>query len=225
MSRPVLTQQQLMEHQSYLSTIDVIWNPLYDFAAYPSAGTLQISFFSTPIGQGTTTAPGATGAKTEADTNMNSAGQLGKGNQFYTTGVEMLLFPSNVPGNGGIDVTAVGSFTNTMYNVGKSGYATFKVGSDRIYLQQGPLVLFPPSTRMAGWAAVASEGDTSVATSVGEINYAAWSGEVFTLVPVLLDANQVFTFDAKWPALVAAAGPAAHRLGVRLRGYQIRNAQ
>lgn len=225
MSRPILTQQQLMEHQSYLSTIDVIWNPLYDFASYPSAGSLQISFFSTPIGQGTTTAPGATGAKTEADTNMNSAGQLGKGNQFYTTGVEMLLFPSNVPGNGGIDITAVGSFTNTMYNVGKSGFVTFKVGSDRIYLQQGPLMLFPPSARLAGWAAIASEGDTSVATSVGEINYAVWSGEVFTIVPVLLDANQVFTFDAKWPALVAAAGPSAHRLGVRLRGYQIRNAQ
>jgi hypothetical protein len=223
--RQILTAEMLAAHQSALATQDVIWDPLYDFAAYASAGTLQISFFSTPIGQGTTTAPGATGAKTEADTNMDSAGQLGKGNQFYTTGIELLLFPSNVPGNGGIDVTAVGTFVNTMYNVGKSGYLTFQVGSGRTYLQQGPLMLFPPSTRLAVSAALVSEGDTSVATSVGEINYAAWSGEVFTLVPVLLDANQVFTLTAKWPALVAAAGPAAHRFGARFRGYKIRNAQ
>lgn len=223
--RKILTAEDLAAHQSSLSTLDVIWDPLYDFAAYPSAGALQISYFSTPIGQGTTTAPGATGAKTEADTNMDSAGQLGKGNQFYTTGVEMLLFPSNPVAQGGIDVTAVGAFSNTMYNVGKSGFITFKVGSGRTYLQQGPLMLFPPSVRLAGYAALVSEGDTSVATSVGEINYAAWSGEVFTIVPLLLDANQVFTYVAQWPALVAAAGPAAHRLGVRLRGYKIRNAQ
>lgn len=223
--RQILTQEDLNRHQSYLGTMDVIWDPLYDFASYPSAGTLNLSFFATPIGQGTTTAPGATGGKTIADTNMDSAGQLGKGNQFYVTGVEMLLFPSNVPGQGGLEPTGVGSFVNTMYNVGKSGSVRFAVGSDRVYLQQGPLMLFPPSVRLAVSAALVSEGDTSVATSVGEINYAAWSGEVFTIVPILLDANQVFTFTASWPALVAAAGPAAHRLGTRLRGYKIRNAQ
>ena len=223
--RAILTQEQLAQHQSYLSTMDVIWDPLYDFAAYPSAGTLQISFFSTPIGQGTTTAPGATGAKTEADTNMDSAGQLGKGNNFYVTGIELPFYPSNIPGAGGLTITDVGAFVNTMYNVGKSGYVTLKVGSGRQYLQQGPLMNFPPSTRLAVATSMAAAGNTAVATNVGEVNYAVWSGEVFTIVPLLLDANQVFTFTANWPALVAAAGPAAHRLGARLRGYKIRNAQ
>lgn len=223
--RAILTREQLAAHQSYLSDMDVIWDPLYDFASYPSAGTLALQFFATPVGQGTTTAPGASGTKSLADTNMDTSGQLGKGNQFYCTGVEMLLFPSNVPGQGGLGVTAVGSFTNTMYNVGKSGVVTFKVGSGRVYLEQGPLMLFPPSIRMAGYAALAAAGDTSAATSFGEVNYAAWSGEVYTIVPLLLDSNQVFTFNVSWPALVAAAGPAAHRLGARLRGYRIRNAQ
>lgn len=223
--RAILTAEQMAQHQSALSQLDVIWDPLYDFAAYPSAGVLQISFFSTPIGQGTTTAPGATGAKTEADTNMDSAGQLGKGNRFYTTGIEMPFFPSNLPAAGGLEITAVGSFVNTMYNVGKSGYVTLKVGSGREYLKQGPLMLFPPSTRLAVSAAVAAAGNTAIATNVGEITYAVWSGEVFTIVPILLDANQVFTFNANWPAVVAAAGPGAHRLGSRLRGYKIRNAQ
>lgn len=223
--RQILTREQLAQHQSYLADWDVIWDPLYDFNVYPSAGTTQLSYFSTPQGQGTTSSPGASGTKTIADTNMDSAGQLGKGNQFYVTGIEMLFFPSNSIGNGGLAITAVGSFCNNVYNVGKSGVITLEVGSGRTYVQQGPLQLFPPSTRLALAAALASTGNTAVATSVGEINYATWSGEVYTIVPLLLDANQTFTFKATWPAAVAAASGSDHRLGARLRGYRIRNAQ
>ena len=51
-------------------TADEIFSPLYDSAVYTSGTTQQLSFFTVPIGQGTTTAPGASGPKTEADTNM-----------------------------------------------------------------------------------------------------------------------------------------------------------
>lgn len=223
--RQILTREQLAQHQSYLSDWDVIWDPLYDFVVYPSAGATQLSFFSTPQGQGTTSAPGASGSKTLADTNMDTSSQLGKGNQFYVTGLEMLFFPSNPIGDGGLGISAVGAFVNNVYNVGKSGVVTLEVGSGRTYIQQGPLQLFPPSTRLAIAAALASTGNTAVATSVGEINYATWSGEVYTIVPLLLDANQTFTFKVTWPAVVAAASGADHRMGARLRGYRIRNAQ
>lgn len=223
--RPILTAEMLAQHQSALSTLDVLWQPLFDFNSYPSAGTTQLSFFSTPQGQGTTTAPGATGTKTLADTNMDNAGQLGKGNQFYATGLEFLLFPSNIPGNGGLEITNVGDFVNTVYNIGKSGVVVLEVGSGKRYIEQSPLQLFPPSTRLAVAAALAAAGNTAVATNVGEINYATWSGEVYTIVPLLIDANQTFKLTTTWPAAVAADGPAAHRLGARLRGYKIQNAQ
>lgn len=222
--RPILTREQLLQHQSYLSDMDVIWDPLYDFNTYLAAGQLSLSFFSTPIGQGTTSAPGATGSKSIADTNMDSAGQLGKGNQFYMTGVEILFYPGIDPGRGDVASADIGEFVDDVYDVAKSGVVTFKVGSGRTYIEQGPLMLFPPSSRLAVESALSAEAATA-GDLFGEVNYATFSGEVYTIVPLLLDANQVFTFNISWPALVPLDSGAAGRIGARLRGYRIRNAQ
>jgi len=126
--RPILTREQLQQHQSYLSDMDVIWDPLYDFSAYTATtGHTQLTFFSTPVGQGTTSAPGsATGNKTLADTNMETANQLGKGNQFYMTGVEVLFFPGVDPGRADIASADVGEFVDDVYYVAKSGVLTFQ---------------------------------------------------------------------------------------------------
>src|SRR6266481_3756473 len=89
-----LNRQDLAAHRVTVpGTQDAIYAPLYDSAVYAAAGQLQLNFFSLPIGQGTTSAPGATGAKTEADTNLSNAGLLPKGNRFYCTGVELTLWP------------------------------------------------------------------------------------------------------------------------------------
>lgn len=222
--RPILTREMLLQHQSYLSEQDVIWDPLYDFAAYAAAGQTSLSFFATPEGQGTTSAPGATGAKTKADTNMDTGGQLGKGNQFYMTGIEVLFYPGVDPGRGAVAVADIGEFVDDVYDVGKSGVLTFAVGSGRPYIEQGPLMLFPPSSRMGITATVAATNATTTDT-YAEINYAVWTGEVYTIVPLLIDANQTFTCRVSWPAAVALDSSAAGRMGVRLRGYKIRNAQ
>lgn len=224
--RPILTREQLVQHQSYLSTMDVIWDPLYDFQSYvATTGHTSMSFFATPVGQGTTSAPGASGAKTEADTNMDTAGQLGKGNQFYATGVEVLFFPGVDVGRGGVAEADVGEFCDDVYDVGKSGVLTFKVGSGRVYVQQSPLNLFPPSTRLAIQSAITTKEATTLTSGFAEVNYAAFSGEVYTIVPILLDANQTFTFTINWPAAVTLKSAANARIGARLRGYRIRNAQ
>lgn len=226
MSRPILTREQLNQHQSYLSDMDVIWDPLYDFNNYvATTGHLTLSFFSTPIGQGTTSAPGATGSKTNADTNMDSAGQLGKGNQFYVTGVEILFYPGIDPGRAAVAAADVGEFVDDVYNIGKSGVLTFKVGSGRTYIEQGPLMLFPPSTRLAVQTAITTAEANTATSAFAEVNYATFSGEVYTIVPLLLDANQVFTFVLSWPAAVLLTSDANARIGARLRGYRIRNAQ
>lgn len=224
--RPILTREQLNQHQSMLSEMDVIWAPLYDFNSYTATtGHTSLSFFAVPQGQGTTSAPGASGTKTNADTNMDTAGQLGKGNMQYCTGIEMVFFPGIDPGRAAVAAADVGEFVDDVYDLGKSGVVTFKVGSGRVYVEDGPLMIFPPSARLAVASAITTAEANTATSAFAEVNYAVWSGEVYTIVPLLLDSNQTFTYNVTWPAAVALDSGANARLGARIRGYRIRNAQ
>lgn len=220
LGRPILTAQDLDNHRAALgNTQDVVYWPLFDSAAYAAAGQTQISLFVAPIGQGTTSAPGATGVKTLADTNMYSAGQLTKGNEFFMTGQEFLFFPGDAPEQA-IAVGVDNFFVNDTYNVGKSGVVTLQVGSNRQYIQDGPLQNFPPSTRLFVDAAVAGTSLTTVGSSIA---YAAWVGEPYDITPIYIEATQGFQEYVQWPAAVTVSVTA--RLFSRLRGYLIRNAQ
>lgn len=73
---------------------DTIAEPRYDTVALPAAGSVQLTFFALPLGQGVT-AFGA-GTKTYADTNMELAGQLPNPYTFTIMGFR-LAFPWNVP--------------------------------------------------------------------------------------------------------------------------------
>lgn len=221
MGRPVLTQSQLQSHAVNLTTQDVIWSPLYDSAAYiATTGQTQLSFFSTPQGQGTTTAPSATGAKTLSDTNLTAAGQLTKGNAFYAIGQEILFYPGENPET--LTTVVANNFTNDTYIFSKSGILTLTVGSNRTYIQDGPMAMFPPATRLAVAAAI---GGVAVTNSLVEVNYGVMSGEVYSLVPLYLDANLGFQETITWPAAVALASANNARVFARMRGYLIRNAQ
>lgn len=222
LGRPILTADDLNAHRAALgNTQDVVYWPLFDSSTYLPAGSTQISFFTSPIGQGVSSAPGAgaTAVKSLADTNMYSAGQLTKGNEFFMTGQEFLFFPGDAPEQ----VPALGVnnfFVNDTYNVGKSGVVTLQVGSNRQYIQDGPLQNFPPSTRMFVAAALAG---TSLTTVGSNIAYAAWVGEPYDITPIYIEATQGFQEYVTWPAAVTVSVTA--RLFSRLRGYLIRNAQ
>lgn len=219
--RPILTTQQLQNHLTQVGAIsDVIWAPLYDSNSYPSAGTLQLNFFSLPIGQGTTSAPGASGTKTLADTNMTAAGQLTMGNDFYMTGQEVLFFPGENPAAAG---TTEGFFINDTWVFSKSGVLTLSIGSNRNYIQDGPLGQFPPITRLAVATAVAGTG--SATTTINEITYAVMAGQPYSITPVYITATLGFQETMTWPAVVATVSPNAARVFSRLDGYLIRNAQ
>jgi hypothetical protein len=235
MGRPVLTTQYIQSHTvGVQGTQDVIWGPLYDALNYPSAGALQLTFFSQPQGQGTSSAPGAGAvAKTIFDTNMITNNQLSLGNEFYAIGSESLFFPGVnnststtaafglEPGGFVAAATLTGAFFNDVYNVGNGGIKVLTVGTDRKYIQDGPLNLFPPATRLAGVAALAF-GDTS--TSVAQIQYAVWSGEPYTLVPIYIQSTQQFTLQVNFAALIPTPSGQPARLIERFRGYLIRQA-
>lgn len=221
--RPVLTQAQLQAYVPQLSTQDIIWNPLYDSNTYSgSAGQLQLTYYALPQGQGTTTAPGATGAKTIADTNLQSASQLTLGNAFYMTGQEILFYPGENP-EGNQAVAAVNNFLNDTYVFSKNGTLTLTVGSNRIYLQDGPLAMFPPATRIAMAAALA--GWATTAFSGVEISYGVMAGEVYSIVPIYLQANLQFNETLTWQAAQALPSANNARVFLRMRGYLNRNAQ
>lgn len=73
---------------------DVIAQPLYDTVALPMAGATKLTFFTVPLGQGTTSF--GAGAKHLGDTNMDLAGQLPAGFAFNVQGFR-LAFPWNFP--------------------------------------------------------------------------------------------------------------------------------
>jgi hypothetical protein len=231
LGRPVLTQDYLNSHRvGVAGQKDVIWNPLYDFVAYPSAGGLLFTFYANQIGQGTSSTPGVGAvAKSIYDTNLTISNQLTKGNEFYAVGSESLLYPgvSNaalpltvLPGRSNLPTT-VGIFVNDVWSVGNGGVKVLTIGTDRKYIQDGPLFMFPPVTRLAVQAAVAQVSATGTGAGI-EISYASWSGEPYSIVPLYIEANQQFNLTVSFGALIPTPSLQIARLGDRLRGYLIR---
>lgn len=226
LGRPIVSAEELQAHRVTVGNMpDVIWAPLYDFLQYATAGQLQLSFFAVPVGQGTTTAPGATGTKTLADTNLTTAGQLTKGNEFFMVAQEILFYPGVNPGTNQSS-TVVGNFINDLYAVSKAGVLTLKIGSDRNYIQDGPLGMFPACTGLSAVSALAG-AVTGIATTINldEVTYARMAGETYTITPLYIESNQGFQETVNFPAVVALPSGAAGRIGSRLRGYLIRQAQ
>ncbi len=225
LGRPTLTASQLQAHVTAVGNIsDVIYSPTYDSNTYVgTTGHLSLNFFALPLGQGTTSAPGASGTKTLADTNLTSAGQFTKGNDYFMTGQEILFYPGELPGVVESQ-TVTGNFVNDVWTVGKSGVLTLTIGSNRTYLQDGPLAMFPPLTRFSVDAALASGGNTAT-VGLNEISYACFSGQPYTITPVYIEATQGFQEQITWPAAVALPSGNNARIISRLQGYLIRNAQ
>lgn len=237
MGLPVLNSNDLATHAVGVgpgqSGNDVIWQPFYDFVAYPSAGGTAFSFYSLPLGQGTSSAPGAGAvAKTLFDTNLGVGNQLMKGNAFFMIASESEFFPgvnnaalplSLQPGKTNVPATAtsIGQFVNDVWSVGMGGVKTLTVGTDRKYIQDGPLKNFPPVTRLALQAAL---GGSSVTTGAMEIAYAVWSGRAYSVVPIYIDTNQQFNMSVTYAAAIPTPSTTIGRLGDRMDGYLIRQA-
>jgi hypothetical protein len=234
--RPILSQQDLVNHQVGTSGTDIIWSPLFDWQAYSSSGIGSggLSFFQAQIGQGTTSAPGGgTGAKTIFDTNMTLPGQLGLGNEFYVIGSETEFMPGVTnstttpfglyPGVALTTPANTGLFVNDLWNVGNQGFKRFAVGTDRNYIQDGPLINFPPTVGLEICAALAEIGPSSTSTGTGlQIAYARFCGEPYTIAPVYIQSTQPFTMAYTFAATVALPSGVNGRIGERLRGYLIR---
>jgi hypothetical protein len=214
--------EDLERYKTTLNIQDAIWNPLYDYQLYPAAGALNFAFFQVPKGQGATSAFGGAGAKTILDTNMQAPGQMPAGNKFLAEGIEVEYWPSVLPGRAGVAAAAatMGSNWNDVYSVLRNGALTFTI-QNRDYCTDAPLMKFPTTTRLAGIAAYSE----TTATTFGQFDYAAGVGAAYSITPVLLDSNYAFTVNVTFPALIPTVSTTTGRIGVRLAGRFIRNAQ
>lgn len=202
---------------------DALYAPLYDSASYAAAGQTSLNFFSLPIGQGTTTAPGATGSKTEADTNLTNGNILPRDNSFLCTGLEIQVYPGINPGRGAIADAQVGMFWNDVWAIGKSGVVRLKIGG-REYVVDGPIMNFTSTAGLGGVAATGS-ATTPAATLASSIDYARYVGQAYTLDALWIVPNQNFALKIEWPAAVATPSTTIARVFVRLRGRFTRSAQ
>lgn len=184
---------------------ELAWS-FYDFTTYVAAGQTSLAFFQTPNGSG---------SKTLADTNMDLAGQIPKGQNFLVESICVEFFPADA-----ITQTAISAYSDDVKAVAENGILKFLVGS-KLYKQEAPLGIFPQQYRQQGYAAVEDTNTTSLIS----VEYSQNTGKEHKIIPVRLTSNQNFSVTLTWPAVIALPSSADGRIGVRLVGRLFRNAQ
>lgn len=205
---------------------------LYDTVIYATAGTTELSFFTTPYNQGKSAQPGwATKGKTLADTNMKVGGQLPEGHAYRAESMEIAFLP-------GSDATAdtfalqspvvwaaVAAATltagiddvNAFYN---AGWVEFKIG-DKMICQEAPIGRFPVKTyrEIAGMVATNS---ATTSEALFAMNVAKGRPYYFP-VPVTIAPKDTFSVALKWPAVVATPSGKNGQVKVILDGQQYKS--
>lgn len=212
---------------------EVIRARLYDYQIYPQAGVTQLTFFQTPIGQGTTSAVGATvgTAKTFFDTNQELGGQLPSGKSFLIESIEIVFFPGAtatgfIPaaeGYVGASATLAQvqdiNDVNTFY---QAGLGELNVLSKN-YVRETPAIAFPPKSNFD------LSASTSVVTGGNNVqgaNYLKAGGRPYFLEPsIALQPAVNFEFVLRYPAAVALPSGFNGRVGVIFDGYLMRASQ
>jgi len=194
--------------------VEALYQPLYDFQTRAATGVAQQRFFQEPIGQS---------SKTLEDTNMELSGQIPAGRAFLVTDIQVAFFPGANPigtgtGTGPLDQ----SNWNDAWLLLKAGYLEFFIGS-KAYLQDGPLMKFPPHFRMAGGAdnyfRMGTDADQQFA-----YDYATHAGPIYKITPVQLMANQNFNVSLNYPSATVDITNAG-KIGIILGGFSYRLSQ
>ncbi len=186
--------------------VDVIVEPRYDTNTIPTAGTLTLTYFQLPIGQGQSVFGAAGVTKSLSDTNMDLAGQLSAGYNF-----DLLGFRAQ---------PSLGMTAADGQNWSFGGTFTFTIAS-KPYLRV-PLDTIPAGMGSAGFAAVAVGG--APLEQHGVSHGAAHLSNAFTIgkKPLRLSQSQNFIVVLNWPVLspVTTVKPYATSVaGLSLRIY------
>ena len=214
---------------------EIIRQRLYDYQLYATAGTTSQLFFQSAIGQGVTSAIGATVGtpKTLWDTNMELGGQLPSGKSFLVESIEVLFTPGTVAtantytqagfiAFAAVAAATVANWVNDVNAFYQSGMLELNVLSKN-YLRETPLIAFPPKAHLDLSSSVATNSATTAQVAQA---FARAGGRPYYLEPrVTLQPAVNFDVTLRWPAAVATPSGFNGRVGVILDGYQLRASQ
>ena len=214
---------------------EIIRQRLYDYQLYATAGYTQLAFFQAPIGQGITSAIGATVGSTKSvwDTNMELGGQLPSGKAYLIESIEVLFTPGTVNtantytqagfnGFAAVAAVTVANWVNDVNTFYQSGLLELNVLSKN-YLRETPLLAFPPKAHFDLSAAVATNSATTAEVTQ---SFAKAAGRPYYVEPrVTLQPAVNFDVTLRWPAVVATPSGFNARVGVILDGYMMRASQ
>ena len=214
---------------------EIIRQRLYDYQLYATAGYTQLAFFQAPIGQGITSAIGATVGSTKSvwDTNMELGGQLPSGKAYLIESIEVLFTPGTVNtantytqagfnGFAAVAAVTVANWVNDVNTFYQSGLLELNVLSKN-YLRETPLLAFPPKAHFDLAAAVATNSATTAEVTQ---SFAKAAGRPYYVEPrVTLQPAVNFDVTLRWPAVVATPSGFNARVGVILDGYMMRASQ
>jgi hypothetical protein len=193
-------------------SLEVIWQPQYDYQTYAQAGQTQLLFFQIPQGQS---------SKTAADTSMVLAGQFPAPTGQFVTAVQSPFFPLNTVSQAASAASRVQTNISDVVAVANSGYLQMVIGS-KPYLTDAPIGKFPPNFGIDLFSAMASDG-SGTATGVADVNYARAKGRYAEITPFFIPQTQNFQVGLYWPTAVAVT--VAGRIGVILDGFYYRQSQ
>jgi len=195
---------------------EIIKQSLYDTAIYPLAGTVAMNFFQSPIGGANSAQPGnATNTKTLRDTNMTQAGMLPAPQMFFAISIEVDFHPGSVTTANTYALrapytssnAAAGALSGVAVNDANIFYSTgaliFTIGTKN-YLQEAPLLRFPPKSRFELDAAV-SVGNTTANTTIDEVAAKLKAGgRPYQLDPgIAIYSMQNFAVQLTWDTVQA----------------------
>jgi hypothetical protein len=192
---------------------EVIYEPLYDTATYPAAGTTSITLFQNQIGKN---------GKTLKDTNMDLDGQLPAGKMFLVTGIQLAFYSQDSSGKFvENDGSAINFITRDVRTFAENGHLILRIQS-KDYLRQAPLGKFPPVEKVDGFSSVSMDNSTFVNTHAF-VEHVAPAGREFSINGLLLESNQNFSIELRdLPALPSGVDG---KIVCTLNGFIARNAQ
>lgn len=212
---------------------EIVRQRFYDYQLYATAGVSQLTFFSSPVGQGLTSAIGSTAgtSKTLWDTNLELPNTLPSGKAFMIESIEVIFFPGSVSTANTYTVANPAIFNatpaqavasqladvNTFY---QSGMLELNVLSKN-YLRETPLLAFPPKANFNIDAALSGSGTAEV----GAVNGRAAGRPYYISPEIALQPAVNFEVVLRWPAAVATPSGFNARVGVILDGYFMRASQ
>jgi hypothetical protein len=217
------------------SQSEIVRQRFYDYQLYPTAGTTQLSFFSSAVGQGITTAVGATvgAAKTLWDTNLSISSTLPSGQAFMIESIEVVFVPGSVSTTNTFtlikpyefNATAAATLGGQLADVNsfyQSGLLELNI-LQKNYLRETPMIVFPPKTSLNIDTAVSSNSATTAANIVQNGRAA---GRPYYISPeIALQPAVNFEVLIRYPAAVATPSGFNARVGVILDGYFMRASQ